>query len=300
MNRSFTGYAIAAFAAYVLLFSSLRTAILGLAPVLGFLVLSRLVSMRHRFVYASYFVCWAGVVALTAYPGVLLALLPRFDVGFLNIYLYRSSAGVESAKELRQTVYRSAVWDYHFGVFFDHFPFGRGAEPGQTRATETSVLESVVHRPLTVDCRPASQPSVGNSTPAGASGTQLSRPRTPPTSAASSLPAEQSVGPKTTMPENRDTAWLSQFCLGCSFLTDWIARVGIAALFLVFFLGTLVARAITDQLRALYPACLILFPVAMYWGVLLVPYNPIFILFLGCAYLSTDVALAPRRFRLSK
>jgi hypothetical protein len=236
--------------------------------------------MRHRLVYASYFMGCAATVALTAYSSVLLGLLPKFDIGFLNIYLYRSASGVESTKELRQTVYRSAVWDYHFGVFFDRFPLGASFDVRKdTRAETRAELESVLHRPLSLDCRP--QPVTGSA--------DAPTPQT-----------EDSVDAPTPQTEGSGATPLGAFCLGCSYFTGWIASVGIASLFLILFLASLVTRAITDQNPTLFAACLIFFPLAMFWGVLLVPYNLIFLLYLGCAYLSVDVPPARRRSRLSE
>jgi hypothetical protein len=156
-----------------------------------------------------------------------------------------------------------------------------------------SALESVLHRPLTVDCRPvqlAAEP---------ASETAIAEPLNSPASSPTIDPAGRGAPPGQAPSDavklkagDSGATPLSAFCLGCSFYTEWVSRVGVLTVFLVLFLASLVSRAIADQNHALFAACLVCFQVAMFWGVLLVPYNPIFILFLGCVYLPGNAPLA--------
>lgn len=291
--RGVTRYLLCTIAAYFAILSSLRTALLALAFIAVFLALARLIPMRRQLLYAAYFASAAAVLILVASSSVLLRFVPDLGNEFLNVYLYRSNAGLQSPQQLSLAVHRSVVWESHLNLFLDNLPFGIGTAAGadstgassesrtssntkaySAGAGSESRTSSDAHVPperqafVQRICRRAAQAAQDNAATASA-------PQADAATVQGGLYASQ---PPPTIEMN--------LCSACSFFTEWLARVGVVALFLLFFLASIVARAIATEDRFLFSACLLFLLISFTWGVLLVPYNPIFLLLLSSVYMA--------------
>jgi hypothetical protein len=246
-GRGKARYAVCVLAAYFAIASSLRTALLSLVFIALFLVLSQVISMRWKKLYAAYFIAAAAALILIAHSSLLLRLAPSLGSEILNVYLYRADEGLISSQQLSTTVQRSIVWQYHFNLFLDHWPFGVGVVP-RTRSAEASDSSA---------------------------------------SAEAYVPPEGRVRAQRICRRVLQTTGTLEIdlCSACSFSTEWLARLGIVAVFLLLFLASIVNRAVSTADRYLFSVLLLLLFVSFTWGVVLVPYNPIFLLLLGSVYL---------------
>jgi O-antigen ligase len=127
---------VAALAAYVLLFSGIRSALIATLMALVFAWLSR--GMRAARA-TMLFVAMIGAFLLMFAAEQVLTLLPTLGNETLNNYLFRSAGGVESVEDVRKSVYRTWIWLQHFNLFVDNPWLGAGTFSFETIATDEPV-----------------------------------------------------------------------------------------------------------------------------------------------------------------
>jgi hypothetical protein len=111
---------------YFLIFSGLRSALIGTALALAY----------HAAVQRGWLrrprakMLWLGGTALLFVASLLmsqlLAFAPSIGNEFLNVYLFRSEGGLESSDDVTRTVYRTWLWSEHFRIAAENPIFGIG------------------------------------------------------------------------------------------------------------------------------------------------------------------------------
>jgi O-Antigen ligase len=82
-----------------------------------------------------------------------------------------------------------------------------------------------------------------------------------------------------------------------SFLTGWVARVGLMVIPLIVFFWQLCSRAMSNSNKYLYSICILLLVFSLFYGSFLVPYNCMFLVLFGTINLDNHVQarFAPAR-----
>lgn len=124
-------------AIYFLFFSGLRSALIGTLLALAYDLAVRRSWIRQPL---AKMVCLAG--ATLVFVGSLLmselvVLVPGLSSEFLNVYLFRSEAGLDSADDLARSIYRGWLWTEHFRIAATNPWFGVGTNDFAMLADDT-------------------------------------------------------------------------------------------------------------------------------------------------------------------
>lgn len=113
-------------AAYFLLFSGLRSALIGTVLALGFhfAVSHGLVRRpkRQMLLFFAALLLFTGSMLMSQ----LLTLVPSIGNESVNVYLFRTESGVETGDELARTVYRTWLWSEHLRLAAENPLLGIG------------------------------------------------------------------------------------------------------------------------------------------------------------------------------
>jgi hypothetical protein len=199
---------------YFLVLSAVRTAIVALIFIAGFLLATKIVELKPRPFYKLLFVGIMLSFILLINIDLLIAVSVDLSNPVLNALLFRSEAGLQSSEEFSKVVYRGWLWRQHLSLFLDHPLFGVG----------TFKLGDFVYESILGD--------------------------------------HEDIGSE-------------------SFLTSWIARVGLLIVPLLVFFKNLCGRAMETGNKYLYSICIALFIFSLGYGTFLIPYNCLFLLTFG-------------------